>query len=463
MGEMTKTTYRPGAYVYIEGDEDIDEVYIVEKGLVEFTSSTDRVRPRGTRAGPGDVFGFISSLSKRPRMESAVVKAPTTLLVLSRDHFLSLLQKRADIALKLLDSFAEELRVYDNMILPLHGPRDVFLPEDEQLFNLGAYYYRQKQYAAAFYVMNRYLSLAPSGTHEQEARSFTAELEKLGAARETQPIPEGIYRRYVDRQIIFCEHEPGDECFIITKGKVKIVKYDGRNEIILSVLKEGDIFGELALVSDKPRNATAFSFGGTVVLPVNKEALIKLINKSSDLLKRIFTSISQRVWFTYIRTEAKLYQKPITRVYALLENKLIEEGISLKSREPHTFNFGINELLKMTEIPASHVSEVTAELMNDRNLSFQESQILIDSPSMVSSRARYFRSRDHLYELTDEDQDRTERSARSIDTARNDTGIKPQKGAAVRANAGEPIVDAAPSAPTDDLFAEMDEEIHKPD
>ena len=55
--------------------------------------------------------------------------------------------------------------------------------------------------------------------------------------------------------------------------------------------------------------------------------MLKLIKKSSDLLKRIFTAISQRVWFTFIRMESKFYEKPITRVYVFLENKLIEDNV----------------------------------------------------------------------------------------------------------------------------------------
>ncbi len=162
------------------------------------------------------------------------------------------------------------------------------------------------------------------------------------------------------------------------------------------MLKEGEIFGELAIVSDKPRNATAVSFGTTVLLPIDKDSLLKLVQKSSDLLKRIFTAISQRVWFTFIRTESKFYQKPITRVYAFLENKLIEDNVSLKTREPHIFNFGIDELLKMNSIPADQVAATMAELSQDHNLNFYIRQ------TVIASRARYHRSRDHLYEANEE-------------------------------------------------------------
>ena len=398
MNEQTKRLFKAGAYIYIEGDEDVDEVYIVEKGLIEFKSTNQRVRTHGENASPGDVFGFISSLSQRPRMETAFAKVNSSVIVFNRERFLALLKKNSEIAIKLLNSYADELRLYDTMIFPLGGAHGAFLPEDEQLFTLGAYYVKIKMNSNAYYVLSRYLQLFPNGTDRASAKKLLAEIEKTGIRRVPEPVPDGIYRQYADKQIIFCEHEPGNELFIIKSGRVKIVKYHGDSEIILSVLREGEIFGELAIVSDKPRNATAVSFGTTILLPIDKESLLKLIQKSSDLLKRIFTAISQRVWFTFIRTESKFYQKPITRVYVFLENKLIEDNVSLKSREPHIFNFGIDELLKMNSIPNDKVAATMADLSRDQNLNFYMGQTVIDSPTLVSSKARYYRSRDHLYE-----------------------------------------------------------------
>jgi len=402
MSDHSKRLFKAGAYIYIEGDEDVDEVYIVEKGLVEFKSSTQRVRTHGENAAPGDVFGFISSLSRRPRMETAFAKVNSSVIVFNRERFLSLLKINSDIAIKLLNSYADELRLYDTMIFPLTGVKGMFQPEETQLYGLGLYYYNLKMHSNAYYVLSRYVQLFPEGASRASARKLLAEIEKTGIKRIPEPVPDGIYRQYADKQIIFCEHEPGNELFIIKSGRVKIVKYHGDSEIILSVLKEGDIFGELAIVSDKPRNATAVSFGITVLLPIDKDSLLKLIQKSSDLLKRIFTAISQRVWFTFIRTESKFYQKPITRVYAFLENKLIEDNVSLKTREPHIFNFGIDELLKMNSIPADQVAATMAELSQDHNLNFYMGQTVIDNPGVISSRARYHRSRDHLYEANEE-------------------------------------------------------------
>ncbi len=453
MKDRNRTLFRAGSYVYIEGDEDVDEVYIVENGLVEFKSSNERVRTHGNNAGPGDVFGFISSLSRRPRMETAFAKVNSSVISFTRDKFLSLLQKNSEIAIKLINAYAEELRHYDTMIFPMEGGNDAAAPEELLLYELGAYYRTVGAKSHAGYVMRRYLELYPGGHHAEEARNAIQSLGDDANRGMAPPVSEGIYRIYGDRQIIFCEHEPGNELYIIKKGRVKIVKFHGGSEIILSILREGEIFGELAIVSDKPRNATAISFGQSVLLPIDEESLMKLIRKSSDLLKRIFTAISQRVWFTFIRTESRFYAKPITRIYAFLENKLIEENISLKSREPHALNFGIDELLRMSHTPASRIGAVTAEITKDRNLEFNFGRTLIENPSLVASRARYYRARDHLYEGGDVSMDEPvmERVEMESESLLEPTGY-------------EPIPDATPEKKekggvTSGLFDELELEL----
>jgi CRP-like cAMP-binding protein len=396
MSTRKKNRYKKGAYIYIEGDEDIDSVYIIEEGSVGFESSNQYVNKYQKTAKSGDIIGFVSSLSNQPRIESACALAETTVTELSTSDFLTILQKNSDIAIKIINYFADELRRYDNLIFDTETCRDT-LPTDMRIYKLGEYYFRENNYQHAFYILNRFLQLYPESRLKGQARTIIDKIESTGLRTISEPIRKGISHEFVNDQIIFCEYEPGEELYIIKEGKVKIVKYKNDNEIMLSVLKEGDIFGELAIVSEKPRNATAISFGRTKLLPLTQDSLIELFNHSPDMLKKIFTSISKRVWFTYIRLESRIHKKPITRVYAFLEDKLLEEGISLKEKTPYIFKFGINALLDMTDLTQEMVGDSMEEILKDTNLHFNFGQITVNDPSEISSKARYFRTRDNLF------------------------------------------------------------------
>jgi len=386
--------FKQGSYIYIEGDEDNSEVFIIKSGSIELIGSDEQPDFKNIY-NQGDIFGFVSALSDHPRMYSARARIDSTVVTLPRDKFLLLLQSNSDLSIKIINYFAEFLRSYDEKIFADQGNEDL-IPVETRLFKTGKFYFDTDSLETAYYIFLKMIQLYPDSDHKNEAREMIHSIENTGQRSISEPMKMGIYYTYADQQIIFCEDEPGDELFIIKSGKVKIVKYNNDTEIMLSVLHEGDIFGELAIVSDKPRNATAISFGQTELLPINKDSLLKLIKKSPQILKRIFTAISQRMWFTHIRLNSRLYKQPITRLYTFLENKLLEDNVSLKSKESYIFSFGIDELLKMTGLNQETIKNAMDEFLKDSNLLFNFGQITVQNSSMLSAKARFYRSRDHI-------------------------------------------------------------------
>lgn len=395
MEQHTKKKFKKDTYLYIEGDEDVDEIYIIQKGEVVFDCANTHVAPYRKGAGAGDVLGLISTMSGRPRMESAILRTDAEILVFNKDSFLALMNNNAEIALKVINGFADELRAYDDMIFSLRGNRET-IPLDEQLFKLGAYFLNAGELNHAYYIFSRMMLLFPGSAKCDEARAEIHSMETRGIKLPLGPEIKGVNWKYGSNHIIFCQNEPGNALFLIKEGKVKIYKNHGNSQIMLSILKKGDIFGELAIVSKKPRNATAISDTAAELIPITSENLIAIIQKSPIILKKIFCSISERLWFTYIRIESRLYERPLTRIYAFLENKLMEERISLKSEKPHVFNFGIAELLKMTDLPQNAMGDSMDELLMDQNLHFNFGEIRIESPREIAARAKQHKSRDRL-------------------------------------------------------------------
>jgi CRP-like cAMP-binding protein len=78
-------------------------------------------------------------------------------------------------------------------------------------------------------------------------------------------------RRYPKDTVVFFENEEGDSFFMILEGRIKvtILGDDGR-EIILSVLGPGDFFGEMALLDNEPRSATAIAVEESELLILNR-------------------------------------------------------------------------------------------------------------------------------------------------------------------------------------------------
>src|SRR5437773_1238057 len=55
--------------------------------------------------------------------------------------------------------------------------------------------------------------------------------------------------------VLFSEGQPGKEMFVLQSGKVAISKKVRDVEKVLATLGPGEFFGEMAIISNKPRNA----------------------------------------------------------------------------------------------------------------------------------------------------------------------------------------------------------------
>ena len=80
-----------------------------------------------------------------------------------------------------------------------------------------------------------------------------------------------IRKRYAKDAVVFFENEEGDFFFMILDGRIKvtILGDDGR-EVILSLLGTGDFFGEMALLDNEPRSATAIAVEESELLSLHR-------------------------------------------------------------------------------------------------------------------------------------------------------------------------------------------------
>lgn len=93
-------------------------------------------------------------------------------------------------------------------------------------------------------------------------------------------------------EVVVREGEPGDYYYIVRKGKCKVVRNVGGREIKLGVLEETDAFGDEALISDKPRNATVVMETNGKLMHLSKKNFLELM--LAPLIKRIDLKSSMR-------------------------------------------------------------------------------------------------------------------------------------------------------------------------
>jgi CRP-like cAMP-binding protein len=96
--------------------------------------------------------------------------------------------------------------------------------------------------------------------------------------------------------IIFCEYEPGDNFYLIQSGRVEIVKIMGDIQKTIDILNPGEIFGEMAILEEAPRSATALALDTVVALEFNRENFEVLMQGNPQIALKLLKLFSKRIY-----------------------------------------------------------------------------------------------------------------------------------------------------------------------
>src|SRR3954453_16312415 len=112
------------------------------------------------------------------------------------------------------------------------------------------------------------------------------------------PVPSGKKGYAVEHKAgehIFREGDLGTEMYIINEGKVEILNVVGDEEQVLAVLEKGDFFGEMSVLEDLPRAATARAATDIRILQINGSTFDQLLQGNPEIAVRMMRKLSRRL------------------------------------------------------------------------------------------------------------------------------------------------------------------------
>ena len=129
-----------------------------------------------------------------------------------------------------------------------------------------------------------------------------------------------LHHRYFKKnEIVFYESEPGVGMYVIETGKIGIYKnFDEDTREELAVLNPGDFCGEMALLDESPRSATAVALENTDLLGLFRPDLFRLVNRNPRLGNKILLKLAQM-----LAERLRLSNDELHEVKQLYENSVI--------------------------------------------------------------------------------------------------------------------------------------------
>jgi CRP/FNR family transcriptional regulator len=385
--------YKRGSYVLIEGNDSNDVFYIIKEGQVQAQRSIENIAGNsGETLKTGDFFGVISAMSGHPSTETVTASSDLVLLTVRKDNFGALIKQSAPLAMKIIRYFSKKLRFFDSLLTQMTSKKKEEESDLSNIFSLAEYYFNAGAIPLGLYAYQRYIDYVPSGENVPKAKDMLTRYAKFKDQAFNPPASiTGINRKYKKDTFIFCEHEPGEDLFIIQSGKVKISKILGGNEVLLAVLKNGDIFGEMAILENQPRSASAIAYDGDVnILAVNKTNFASMVTEQTQLATRLITILSERIWSIYRQINNILLGDLSIRAYDTLLTIVLKEKVPIRRHEKYIFEFGAKELSNMMGLKSDPDKNTINTALQDKLFRVEANRIFCNDIEELSKRVQAY-------------------------------------------------------------------------
>ena len=109
-----------------------------------------------------------------------------------------------------------------------------------------------------------------------------------------------------DGEVLFEEGDAADQAYLVLDGQVQVYRQSGNDEVVLATLGRGDILGEMSLIDNQPRMASARVIGKaklTVITQDDLAARLGKLDNDDKVLRRLIDVFVDR-----LRGQARLYE-----------------------------------------------------------------------------------------------------------------------------------------------------------
>jgi len=268
-----RQAFDPGAYVFRQGDPS-REPFALFSGSIELRIASPMGEFVLGALAPGHLFGEANCIDHLGRSSDAVCRETCEVVLFDADRLAAMSDNDSSFELALLWSFwhslARKLRRANSQLDTFFSDRGTPSPPLDV--------------PAKPHHSDKALDLSARRAVFLEQRLSPMEIHFLASLSAEE--------RFLSGETIFRENDAGDKMYIVLEGRVMISKsIPGAGEEALAFLERGDYFGEMALIDDETRSASAKAHepDGCVVLSIAREVVEGLLNIDSVASTRLLS------------------------------------------------------------------------------------------------------------------------------------------------------------------------------
>ncbi len=179
----------------------------------------------------------------------------------------------------------------------------------------------------------------------------------------------GIIKQFAKGCTIVKQNDPGNTFYIVISGRAKVtlIHEDGK-EIVLSILKKGNFFGELSLLDDEPRSANVIIMEDAVLFLLTRVQFHQLIISRPEILGKVLKEICSRLRNTNEKLGSLAFLDVYGRTIQILQQLAHERGLKTKNGIEILQAPTHQELSSMVGASREAISRIIKLLRENKNL-----------------------------------------------------------------------------------------------
>jgi len=184
-------------------------------------------------------------------------------------------------------------------------------------------------------------------------------------------------RTFQPGEMIFSEFEPGDNFYLIQSGRVELVKIIGDIEKTLDILQPSEMFGEMAILENSPRSATAIALDTVKVLEFNRQNFEILMMGNPKIALTLLKMFTKRIYDSKRRFMILTLEEPqakIADVFLMLDET--QTNID-KASERREFRTTVDDIAHWAGMGVTQAKEIINHFVTQRRMEVFNDRIIV--------------------------------------------------------------------------------------
>jgi len=181
--------------------------------------------------------------------------------------------------------------------------------------------------------------------------------------------------------VLFKDGEAGKQMFVIHTGKIRITKKIGEVEKTLAILPAGEFFGEMAILNDEPRTATAIVEEDSQLLVIDPKTFEAMIRGNSEISLRMIKKLAQRLKQADEQIESLMIKDNNTKIISILAKMAENEGEATAGGTKVMIT--VKDISMKTGLAEPKITEILNKVIAARILTVEEKSMTVSDPGKL--------------------------------------------------------------------------------